>query len=365
MSPDVGIPAKEITAGARVDGAIDKALNAGRQDNLRGGGAQRGMNSIDRWNRVFSCIGGQGRFRHRPGMDTYKGQDPDGGGDTQGGKDCYTTKATPVRAGGGRTLTIGFRIFGWFKGFHKACSVSGVEWLTLAFCEQRLFPSRIASMHERKYRRHKDKRRNGGKHEAADYGAAERRILFPTIPQAESHRNHADNHGQSSHADRAETSQPRLDRGQDSILMLCVTDLGKRDDENTVCRGHPHAHDGSHQGGHAEPGVGIEEKQDDTSERGRQRGDDNEGVSPRLKVDDDQHVYENDRKDQTAKKRDVGAAHGVYLPQNRDRGAPGEVAFESIYNPLNIPSHSSQVAILHRAVDIDDAAHVVLGNVGH
>src|SRR5271168_839146 len=147
--------------------------------------------------------------------------------------------------------------------------------------------------------------------------------------------------------------------------MLCVTDLGKRDDENTVCRGHPHAHDGSHQGGHAEPGVGIEEKQDDTSERGRQRGDDNEGVSPRLKVDDDQHVYENDRKDQTAKKRDVGAAHGVYLPQNRDRGAPGEVAFESIYNPLNIPSHSSQVAILHRAVDIDDAAHVVLGNDGH
>ncbi len=102
--------------------------------------------------------------------------------------------------------------------------------------------------------------------------------------------NHADNHGQSRHNDRAEASRSRFDGCRDGIAMMEQSLLGEGDDQNAVCRGHTHAHDGSHQSGNAERRVGIEKKQDDAGQRRRQGSNDNEGVKPRLKVHDDQQI---------------------------------------------------------------------------
>src|SRR6185312_6993950 len=52
-----------------------------------------------------------------------------------------------------------------------------------------------------------DQRGAGGEDQAADHGAAQRRILFAAIAQPQRHRAHADDHGQRRHADRTEAGE--------------------------------------------------------------------------------------------------------------------------------------------------------------
>src|ERR1039457_7453414 len=55
----------------------------------------------------------------------------------------------------------------------------------------------------------------GGAHQPADHGAAQRRIFLAAIAQAERHRNHADDHRKRRHQHRPEASESRLDGSQD------------------------------------------------------------------------------------------------------------------------------------------------------
>ena len=87
--------------------------------------------------------------------------------------------------------------------------------------------------------------------------------------------------------------------------MLQQQFFGKRNHENTVGRSDTHAHDGAHQGRHAECCVRYEQEADDAGERGRKRGDDDEGIEPGLKVHHDQEIDENDGEDESAQQTQV------------------------------------------------------------
>jgi len=57
----------------------------------------------------------------------------------------------------------------------------------------------------------------------------------------------------------------------------------------------------------------YEQETDDAGQRGRKRGDDNERVEPRLKVDDDQQIDENDGKNKSSQQTEVGRTHSLQL----------------------------------------------------
>src|SRR5258706_15273193 len=92
----------------------------------------------------------------------------------------------------------------------------------------------------------KKKRGGGGaKDKPADNGAAEGGILFAAIAEAEGHGDHADDHGESGHEDRAERGEAGFGGGGDRVAVVQEAFLGEGDDENTVGGGDAHAHDGA------------------------------------------------------------------------------------------------------------------------
>ena len=145
----------------------------------------------------------------------------------------------------------------------------------------------------------------------------------------------------------------------------CEAVFGEGDDEDAVGGGDAHAHDRAHERGNAERGVGEEEEEHDAGERGGQRGDDDEGIEPGLEVDDDEQVDEDDGEDEAGEEADVGVLHGLDLAAERDEGAAGQIFLFAVDDLVDLAADGAEVAALHVAVDVDDAADVVVGDDGH
>jgi len=69
---------------------------------------------------------------------------------------------------------------------------------------------------------------------------------------------------------------------------------------------------------------GQEQEDHDAGQRRRQRGDDDEGVQPGLKVHDDQQVGEDDGEDEPLEQPAVRRPHGVELAAHGDEAAAGQ-----------------------------------------
>jgi len=91
--------------------------------------------------------------------------------------------------------------------------------------------------------------------------------------------------------------ESRLERGRDGIFPLGHLLRRKTHDQDAVRGGHAHAHDGAGEGGHAQGGVSHKKKPRDSSEGRGQGANDDEGIQPRLKVDDNQEVHKEHRED--------------------------------------------------------------------
>src|SRR5260370_6774948 len=104
----------------------------------------------------------------------------------------------------------------------------------------------------------------------------------------------------------------------------------------------------------------YKQETDDAGERGRKRGDDDEGIEPRLKVDHNQEIDENDGEDESTQQTEVRGAHGLQLTLNGNEAAARQGLSVGIYNARDLAAHGSQVAALDIGVDIDDAPDVVM-----
>src|SRR5271170_5743579 len=96
-----------------------------------------------------------------------------------------------------------------------------VLWLLSLFALLRVsrFPSSV--MKQAEDRRNEDKCCHGCAEQAANHGAAQRSILLATVAEPQSHRDHADDHGERRHANRSKTCCARFDGREDGIAVLC------------------------------------------------------------------------------------------------------------------------------------------------
>ena len=214
----------------------------------------------------------------------------------------------------------------------------------------------FASMRDAEQRGHEQQRREGREKQAADDGAAERRILSGL----DRHRRHADDHRERRHQHRPEARGARLQRGGDRVLAFGELFAREADDENAIGGGDAHAHDGAGQRGHGQRGVSDEQHPDDAGQSGRKRHDDDERIEPGLEIDDDQQVDQDDRKAKADEQLLIGAGHGGRLTANGDGRAFGKIGARIVDDLLDVGRHAAEIAILRRRVDIDGAANVVM-----
>src|ERR1700686_2136236 len=149
------------------------------------------------------------------------------------------------------------------------------------------------------------------------------RILFPTVSHSERHGHHADDHGQSGHQHRPKPRETGLQCGADGVAALLHFFCRKAHYQDAVGGCHAHTHDRSHECGHAESRVRYKQKPRDPGKRSGQRGNHNERIQPRLKVDHDQQINQHDGEHQSTQKTNVGRSHGLHLSTNNDSRTTG------------------------------------------
>src|SRR5262245_32079238 len=90
-----------------------------------------------------------------------------------------------------------------------------------------------------------DKEKGGkrGETEATDYCATHRCVLFTALAEAETHREHAYDHGERGHQDRTQTRATSGQRRGDGIHAILEARAGEADDEHRICRGYAETHD--------------------------------------------------------------------------------------------------------------------------
>src|ERR1700723_3124076 len=142
--------------------------------------------------------------------------------------------------------------------------------------------------------------------------------------------------------------------------MKQKTLFSKRYHQDAVGRGHTHAHDGTHQCWHAQRGSCCKEEQHDAGQRSRQRRDDDERVKPRLEVNHDQQVDQHNGEGQTGEQAHVRGLHGLNLPADAHERATGQRFFVGRYDSVDLFAHRTQVPVLHRTIDIERSADIVV-----
>ena len=110
------------------------------------------------------------------------------------------------------------------------------------------------------YRRDEQQSRHRGAQQTADYGAAEGRVLFPALAHSQGHRHHTYHHRKRRHDDGTEPGEARFDRCLQGVSMVLQTLFGECDYQDTVSRGHAHAHNRTHQGWNTQMRPGEEQE---------------------------------------------------------------------------------------------------------
>src|ERR1700675_3813813 len=95
-----------------------------------------------------------------------------------------------------------------------------------------MFGSFATAVNHGKYHGHKKQRSEGGEEQTADDGAAQRSVLLAALAQADSHRNHADDHGQRGHDDRTHAHKASFESGVVSILAFVELLAGEGDPQD-------------------------------------------------------------------------------------------------------------------------------------
>ena len=135
----------------------------------------------------------------------------------------------------------------------------------------------------------------------------------------------------------------------------------ERHHQDAVRGGHADAHDRAGEGRNAQGGARDQQHPADAGERAGQRGDDDEGIEPRLEVDDDQKIDEHDRADEADGQPCEGGLHRLHLAADHDVAAPGKLWFDVLHDLLgDFVGDAAEVAAVDRGVDVDHALHVVV-----
>src|SRR5215472_5475251 len=107
-------------------------------------------------------------------------------------------------------------------------SALSMDWLSFLLSRCARFSFFPASVQKAEDRGNKYQRGDGRAQQAADDGAAEGSVLFPSVSQAQRHRNHPDDHCQCGHDDWAKPGKSRFDRRFHRISVMLEPFVGER-----------------------------------------------------------------------------------------------------------------------------------------
>src|SRR6202034_1176562 len=222
--------------------------------------------------------------------------------------------------------------------------------------------SAAAEMQHAEHGRDKKQRRHGRDQQTADHGTPERRILLAPFAQRKRHRQHADDHGQGRHQNGPKPGESGFERRRGRIKALRKAFPGKAHQQDAVGSRYAHTHDGAGERGDRQRRPGYEKYPDNTGQRARERGDDDEGVEPRLEIDDDDQINQHDGAGEAEIELTIGAAHRLDLPAEHEVGTTRHLLAGLIDNAVDVRGNRTKIASLNCAVDIYDRLHVVVRN---
>src|SRR5271170_6939484 len=106
--------------------------------------------------------------------------------------------------------------------------------------------------------------------------------------------------------------------------------------------------------------MGEKEHPADPGKRPWQSGDDDEGLAPGLKVDDEKQIDQSDGESQPSEQTDERGMHRRNLATGHEKAAFGKLNRCPICNLLYLRSDRTKIATLHARIDVDDWLHVVV-----
>ncbi len=136
--------------------------------------------------------------------------------------------------------------------------------------------------------------------------------------------------------------------------------VGETHDENAVRGCESDAHEGAHQGRHAEVRLCQEQHPHDAAEGERHRHQYNEGVDPALEINDQEQVNEDDRQGNAREQAGVAFAHGLDLTAegHMDGLLGGGLVGRDHF--VDVQRSRVQVAALHVGVHVKHRSDVEL-----
>ena len=173
---------------------------------------------------------------------------------------------------------------------------------------------------------HEEECGDGCQQQAADDGAAERRVLFAAVAQAEGHGHHADDHGEGGHEHGAEADKAGVQRG----LRASPTRISNCSRAKLTTRMELAVATPMHMMAPVRAGtlrrVPVRKRNQTmpASAAGR-AADDEERIEPGLEVDHDEQVDEQDGESQAGEQADVGLVHGFALAAKDEVRAAGQI----------------------------------------
>src|SRR5713226_7926768 len=88
-------------------------------------------------------------------------------------------------------------------------------------------------------------------------------------------------------------------------------------------------------------------------ERAGQRGNDNERIEPRLKIDDNQEISKHDRPEQAQAQSGKGTLHSLDLTANDDVAALRQILLDGLDELFDFVGDAAEVAAIHSRVHVD------------
>ena len=172
----------------------------------------------------------------------------------------------------------------------------------------------VVPVNQAEHHRHEEQRRDGREHQAADDRAAERRILLAAFAQAQRHRQHADDHRQRRHQDRAEAREAGFERGLDGAAVVVRAAPSRKLTTRILFAVATPMHMMAPMSAGTLTVVWVTNRiQAMPPSAAGSAVMMMKGSQPRLEVDDDQQIDQHDGDEQPEQQSGIGAVHGRRL----------------------------------------------------
>ena len=136
--------------------------------------------------------------------------------------------------------------------------------------------------------------------------------------------------------------------------------VGKGYEKNTVGRGNADRHDGSHHGWNVNRRLGYIQHPQNTGERTRESGENNERIEPGLEIHDHQQIDQQNGEDETKAETPERRNHGLHLPPEGHRQPLRNVLPRGIQDFLDIGGNAPQIAPVRIGINVEHRLNVVV-----